>query len=300
MSWSSTIEERQPNFETLGTIFGRVKENIAKRKAEPELPFGIKILDDLTRGIPQNKITIIAARATEGKTSIGLQTAVNLANNGKTVAFLSLEDDRESLVERIYCQQMRVDQYKLTHESQIDPVAETIFDRLKLLILDDYGYNFDELQNIVTTLEPKPDVVFIDYVQMVEQSKKESEYEAVSRFVRQAKIFAERYEVAVVLLSQINRAGARDGRPEMHHLANCGRLEQVANLVLLLFAPFYYNEASFDYNDDGSGFAKGYCPKDYTEVLIAKNKTGARGKVARLRFVGSQYRFEGWNQMEEV
>jgi len=237
MSWSSIIEEREPSYETLGEIFKRVDMDRKMETEEIDLPFGIKVLDDLTRGIPKNKVTIIAARATEGKTSIGLQSAMNLADKGKTVVFVSLEDDRDSLVKRIYCQQTHTDNYRFNSRTQIDPITRDLFDRLKLLVLDDYGYNFKEIHRIVTTIDPKPDVIFVDYVQMAEKKEKESEYESASRFVMDSKLFAEKYEVTIVLLSQINRAGARDGRPELHHLANCGRLEQVANLVLLLFAP---------------------------------------------------------------
>jgi replicative DNA helicase len=302
MSAPPITTPRQPAFERVSAIFRRVVENVRARTSDPELPFGIIPLDKATYGIRRGKVTILASRTSEGKTALALQTAINLADAGRTVAFVSLEDDRESLVERIYCNMARVNNGELRagkiEQSQIDSIMP-IFDRLKVLVLDNYGYNFIELEQIMSTLDPPPEVVFVDYVQMVEQEKRESEYEAVSRFVRDAKVFAERHRVGFVLVSQINRQGARDGKPLLHHLANCGRLEQVADLVLLFYTPGYYNESSWDYQES-AGTGMKVCPMDYVEIEIAKNKVGPRGMVIGLRFTGSQYRFAPWAEDAEV
>lgn len=298
MSWLNGTNKREAKFESVSEILKRVRVNVAKRTEAIEFPFGIKALDDSTGGLPKGKITIIAARTSEGKTSLSLQVACHMAKNDKTVAFISLEDDRESLVERLYCQQGKLDNFKLRNgdATQLDdPETNKLLENIRLLVLDDFGYNFDELVHVMETLDPKPDVVFIDYVQMIDQGQKESEYEAVSKFVRQAKIFAERYKIAVVLVSQINRQGARDGRPDLHHLASCGRLEQVANLVLIMYTPYFYGQPSFDYVKN-TVFGMEKCPDDYTEVEVAKNKTGSRSLVVPLKFVGSQYRFDNWTE----
>ena len=302
MSWLTTTAPRQPVFERVSTIFERVQANVRTRTGQAEFAFGIPPLDAATHGLPKGKVTIIASRVSEGKTSLGLQVATHLAVSGKTVAFVSLEDDRESIVERLFCQTTRTDHAHLMMgqpEWERHPEILPVFDRLKLVVLDNFGYNFHELEAVMQTLDPKPDTVIVDYVQMVDQRERESEYEAVSRFVRHAKVFAETHKIGMVLLSQINRAGARDGRPELHHLANCGRLEQVANLVLLMFTPHYYEAESFDY-DAGSGQGMQTCPSDYVELMVAKNKTGPRGIVVPLRFVGSQYRFEPWGEDERT
>lgn len=295
------MSDRQPSFERVSTIFERVKANVQGRTDAPALPCGIPPLDQAIRGLPQGKVTILAARTTEGKTSLGIQIAANLADCGKTVAYITLEDDRESLVERLYCQMARVDHGRLLagQLSALEhPAMPRVFEQLRLLVLDNYGYNMRELETVMASLAPPPDVVFVDYAQMIDQAQRETEYEAISRFVRDVKVFAERHRIAVVLLSQINRVGARDGRPQLHHLASCGRLEQVANLVLLLFAPRFYDMASYDY-DPTSGRGLKDCPREYVELEIAKNKTGRRNVIVPLRFIGSQYRFEAWHVDQE-
>ena len=92
------IGMRQPRFERVSEIYHRVRRAVSRRTATPELPFGIPALDDLTRGLLRGKLAILAARSSQGKTSLALQTAWNLAEAGKTVAYITLEDDREELV----------------------------------------------------------------------------------------------------------------------------------------------------------------------------------------------------------
>jgi len=304
MSVPHLLNGRQPHFEPVSEIFQRVKGNVAARTEQPEFAFGLPELDELTRGILRGKITVLAARSSEGKTSLCLQTAWRIAESGKTVAYISLEDDREELVERLFCQVRRVDNQALRRgeiSSLNDSMIEHVFRNIKLLVMDDFGYSAREVEHIVMTLDPKPDVALVDYVQMVDDGGFESEYRAISQFVRQMKVFAEKHDIAVVLASQINRTGAQDGQPQLHHLARCGRLEEVANLVLLLYWPFRAKDSSFDYipASDGQpqvGFAPESCPMDYFELCVGKNKTGPKGTV-RLRFIGQHYRFEPWNSM---
>lgn len=291
------VAARQPRFERVSEIFKRVRAAVSTRTATPELAFGVPALDELTRGLLRGKLTIIAARSSSGKTSLALQTAWQLADAGKTVAYLTLEDDREELVERLWCHVGRVDNQALRRGElpPDDPALVGVFERVKLLALDEYGYNIQEIAHVVQTLSPRPDVVMVDYAQMVDDDHVESEYRALSLFVRHLKLFAEQTEIAVLLCSQINRQGAQEGRPSLHHLARCGRLEELANLVLLLYWPHGTKDASFDYQSGPPvvGFPDGGCPAEYFECLVAKNKTGPKG-IVRLKFVGSHYRFESW------
>ena len=280
----------QPTFERISTIMERLEAKIKTRTGEPALPFGIPALDRLTHGLIKGKITVMAARSSQGKTTLAMQTAWHLADLGKTVAYLTLEDDREELVERLLCHTVPWPNFKLRQGDVpvISKELRSVYARVKLLVLDEYGYNMPEIADTVHVLRPKVDVVVIDYAQMIDDDQWESEYRALSIFVRQVKMFAESEEIAVILASQINRQGAAEGRPSLHHLARCGRLEEVANLVLMLYWPAYSQDESFDRR-----FGRGECPHDYYELSVQKNKTGPKGTIP-LRFIGEHYRFEPW------
>lgn len=245
---------------------------------------------------------MISARTSEAKTAFTLQSAFHIADTGATVLYISLEDDSEQIAERIFSNIRMVDNQDLltgrvSKEVLEDKLIEETFKRLKFLPLENYGHNFEEIQRAIDLLEPKPELVFLDYIQMIEQLPKESEYEALSRFAQKCKKFAELNDIGLVIVSQINRAGAKEGRPQAHHLQGCGRLEQVADLLLIIYCPYNYDDSSFDYKEGSSSIecsGMKECPPDYVEIIVAKNKNGMRNKVVKTRFTGKFYKFEPW------
>ncbi len=305
----SSETHRTAVFENVETIFERVKKNVAKRSDKPEFPMGITQLDKVTHGIRRGKVTVIAARPSQCKTALSLQIAVKIADAGKVVAFISLEDDREQIVEKIYCNMFRENNYQLL-QGQFkrinDPTIGQVFNNLKLLVLDDFGFTFDEIQHVVEEVDPKPDIVFVDYIQIID-SPNGNRYEAINEFSRRAKIFSEKSDIGFVILSQINRQGAKDERPQLHHLSGSDTLEQTADLVLLLHYPFLYGDSSFDFEegkDVNSGkkvVISGYkhAPKNWIEIEVAKNKTGERGVIVPVKFTGKHYLFEDWDGKAE-
>lgn len=297
--------ERMPVFENLSSIWQRRREKILKRTAKPEFPFGIEQLDKITHGITKGKVTLIAARTSEAKTAFTIQAAFNIADNGKNVVYISLEDDAEQIAERIFSNVREVDNQALitgqvSRETIEDPVISDLFKKVKFLAIENYGHNFDEMQKVIDLLEPKPDLIFLDYVQMIEQLPKESEYDALSRFAQKCKKFAEVNDIGFVIVSQINRAGAKEGRPQAHHLQGCGRLEQVCDLLLILYCPYNYEDSSHDFKQgDSEHEMRGMeeCPPDYVEVNVAKNKNGMRNWIVKTRFTGKFYKFSEWKEL---
>ena len=288
---------RVPVVENPGTIFARVVARIKKRTEHPEFPFGLTDLDRMTHGITRERVSIIAARTSEGKTSLASQIAFKLADAGHTVAYISLEDDREQIVEKLFCNICEINNSDLKRgmspvfESKKE-MAENIFENLKLLTLDGFGYNFGEFKMLVKSVQPKPDVVFLDYIQMTDTIGRESRWETISEFIRNLKKFSLEEKIATVVLSQVNRMGAEASRPSLHHLKQAGTLEEVADLVLILYYPFRYGDSTFDYNPK-TGLGMEVAPPDYLEIQVEKNKTGRTG-IVPVRFLGQYYRFEEW------
>jgi len=287
---------REPHIENLANIFERSKKIIRGRTDKPEFPFGLTELDNVTKGIKRGKLTLIASRTSEGKTGLSTQLAVNLANNGKTVCLISLEDDKEQIAEKIFCNQRRVNNYDLLRGDTRcleDPTMKRLFEQMKLLVVDNFGYNFDEIKYIVEELDPKPDIIFIDYLQLVDRGQFRSRYDAISEFARSCKIFANQSNIGIVLTSQINRAGAREDRPNLHNMSGCDTIEEQADLALILFHPHLYRKPTYNYV---AGTMEGFeqAPKNWVEIEVAKNKTGRRGVIIPVCFTGQHYLFEDW------
>lgn len=294
------MTERQANFENASDIFKRVKDNVGKRNEKPEFPFGLTDLDNVTNGIKRGKLTMIAARTSEGKTAFSAQLAMNLADTGKRVAFISLEDDREQVIENMACNLMRIDNSLLQrgqHHLLENPKINEFFENIPILVLDDFGYRFEEIKQVVETLDPKPDIIFIDYVQLAEREKGLSRYETILEFARSCKVFSNHTNIGVVLNAQINRQGAREGRPSIHHISDCDKLEQYADMILLIHYPYIHRQPSFNFNKQ---LAEGFelAPRQWIEVEVAKNKSGIRGAIVPLKFTGKHYLFEDWAKGE--
>lgn len=179
--------ERKPVFENLASIWERRKEKIKLRTKKPEYPFGLPILDNIVHGITKGKVTVIAGRTSEAKTAFTLQAAFRIADAGKTVVYITLEDDSEQISERIFSNLASVDNQDLIrgsvpHDVLDNPTILNVFGSIKFLAMENYGHNFHEIQEVIQKADPKPDLVFLDYVQMIEQKSNETEYEALSRF----------------------------------------------------------------------------------------------------------------------
>ena len=288
---------REPLYENLATIFERVRVNISKRTQAPEFPFGLTLLDKATHGIRRGKLTLVASRTSEGKTSFSLQMAMRLADSGKVVAFISLEDDREQIAEKIYCNLFQEDNYSVMRgvaKKIDDPAVNTLFKTLKLLVIDNFGFTFDEIRHVVEELDPKPDVIFLDYIQIIQSNG--NRYEAMNEFTADARRYSVDQDIAFVITSQINRHGARDSRPQLHHLSGSDTLEQCADLILLMYYPYIYKDPTFNYDSVDGVTVSGYdvAPKNWIEVEVAKNKTGERGIIIPLQFTGRHYAYHDW------
>lgn len=302
---------RKAIFENAETIWQRRIQQIKNRKDRPEFPTGISQLDNFTHGFRRGELSFVAARTSEGKTAFALQSATLNTDLDKTVAYISLEDSREDLVERIFCNMTRTDNQMLLRgmvpqERLEDKSIMQIFSRLKLLLIDKFGYTIDEIKRIVDDLEPTPDLVFLDYIQAIEKPDKTSRYDAINKFADQLREYTLSSGIGFVTLTQINRAGAREDRPSLIHFSGSDVLEQRADKALILYQPYLYEKPTFDFESgkDSEGrkvVIQGYevAPRNWVEIEIAKNKNGMRGIIIPTKFTGKHYLFEDWDGVPE-
>src|SRR4051812_42835198 len=64
------------------------------------LPTGLKEVDKVTFGLRKGELTVIGGRPGMGKTALMLQLAMNIAGQGKSVLFYSLNSSEEQLAIR--------------------------------------------------------------------------------------------------------------------------------------------------------------------------------------------------------
>lgn len=223
-------------FSTL-ELLDKVKTNIRTRKSTPEIPTGLSSLDDLIWGLHKKELLIIAARPSHGKTSLALQIARNVSRTGKSCVFLSLEMSAESVLERLFCSEAGLHGWKLRKGDlfEIQRMEEKLSDIESALfispieIIDSMGFTIEQIEQILSDF--KPEVLMIDHAQKISRKGFTSKYEALANYVNMLQSLAIKYNVAIVLNSQINRQGSKD-QNAMDFLKGAGDLEECADTLI--------------------------------------------------------------------
>jgi replicative DNA helicase len=132
------------------------------------------------------------------------------------------------------------------------------------------------------------DLVVVDYIGLVESGKKqETRQIEISTISRELKCMAMELGVAVIAVSQLNRApeARRGNRPQLGDLRESGAIEQDADIVLLLYRDEYYNPDSKE--------------KGVARCIIAKNRNGEVGDK-QLGWNGQYQKFVDINKKDYI
>lgn len=261
-------------------------EEKKKRGGIPEYPTGLTFLDEITGGFEKGEIWIIAGKTGSGKTSLSLQLARNFAENtDHTILFLTLEMKGWQLILKMFCELLH-ENYTETRQgrTEIPPEKEEFFKKFISSIdfeIVEYGYTFEEVLKIFSKLykNKRPDVIFLDFMQMVEWKQFGEERIAIMEYIRKLKELANKYNIGFVIVSQIRRlpSGADYNRPpDIIDLKGSGSLEQMADKVILI-----YKTIEKLGNDN--------IERHY--INLAKNRQG-EVVTKEVKFVGAESRWE--------
>ena len=227
-----------------------------------------------------DRLDILAARPSMGKTSLALDIARQAAvNHNVPVCIFSLEMSSQQLVDRMLAAEARVDAWRLrTGKLSIDEEFDKLRDSLARLskspiyIDDQPGNNIIKMRAVSRRLktDKKLGLIIVDYLQLMlppgGARYSDSFYQQVTEISRALKNLAREIEVPVMALSQLSRAvEQRGGKPRLSDLRDSGSIEQDADVVMFIHREDRYNE-----NSDKPNIA---------EIMIEKHRNGPTGKV---------------------
>ncbi|MDT8407523.1 MAG: replicative DNA helicase [Methylococcales bacterium] len=253
---------------------------------------GFTDFDDMTSGLQNADLIIVAGRPSMGKTTIAMNMAENVAIQGnKPVAVFSMEMPGESLAMRMMSSLGRIDQHRVRTgkleddewprlTSAINLLAET-----KLFIDDTPALTPTEVRARARRLvrEHGPlGLIVVDYLQLMQSpASGDNRVQQISDISRALKALAKELDVPVIALSQLNRNLEQrpNKRPVMSDLRESGGIEQDADLIVFVYRDEVYNQESPD--------------KGIAEIIIGKQRNGPIGTV-RLTFLGQYTRFENF------
>ena len=267
--------------EMLADALERIEDLRKNKDALRGLKTGFRDLDKKTAGFQKGDLIIIGARPAMGKTTLAQNLAYNIANiNKKGVLFFSMEMAKNEIIERMISDVASVDNWNVRTGNLSDDDFSKIcdgmseMDGLPIYIDNTSSMNIMELRNKARRAMHDHDIgiIVIDYLQLIQGSDryKGNRVQEVTEISRGLKILARELEIPVVALAQLSRnvTGRDNPRPVLSDLRESGSIEQDADLVMFLHRPDYYKQ-----NDDN------YEPTNVTELIIAKHRHGAVGKV---------------------
>ena len=252
---------------------------------------GFDKFDEMTTGLQEADLVIVAGRPSMGKTTFAMNIAENAAIGDKLpVAVFSMEMPGDSLAMRMISSLGRVDQHHIRTGNLTDEdwaritSAIHILSEAKIFIDDTPAMSPNEIRARARRLKRQHGLglIVIDYLQLMQvHGGSENRATEISEISRGLKAMAKELKVPVIALSQLNRSLEQrpDKRPVMSDLRESGAIEQDADIIVFI----YRDEV---YNDDSP-------QKGVAEIIIAKQRNGPIGK-SLLTFLGKYTKFENY------
>lgn len=265
---------------------------------------GLRAVDDKLVAMQKGDLIIAAGRPSMGKSAWGVcNVAADAAIRQKkrTVVF-SLETRKEALVRRILASEARVNLYAvqkrrgiLEHEYPRLAAATSLINTASMHIEYAPGMTLDRMRSSLRELarmDGAPELVIVDYLQLMSVPKVHKAYEEVSAISKGLKEVAGEFEVPVLALSQLSRAVEQrpDKRPMMSDLRESGRLEQDADVIMLLYRPEYYFGPTMSVKR-GPKESETINIEGKAEIILTKVREGETG-TAHCAWEGAYTHFE--------
>lgn len=251
------------------------------------VPTGFADLDrKLSGGLRRGEVVVVGARPKIGKSLFAMGIACNAAAD-HSVLVLSMEMPRTQLHDRNVAAAGRIElgkllQPELMTEDDWQRMTTAIgkLSALTLWVDDQPGLRLLDVRTKARQVKRKRglDLLVIDYLQLMDGDG-DNRNEQIGKISRGIKSLAKELNIAIVLLSQLNRGVELrpNKRPGPADLRDSGSIEQDLDVGLFLYRDEYYNPDTMD--------------KGILEVIIGLNRQGATGTVG-LAFVGDQTRLD--------
>ena len=258
-------------------------EESARSGKSVGIPSGFRDLDHMTGGFGRSDFVVIAGRPSMGKTALMLNVAERVTREGhsgddpRAVLFVSLEAHAEALVARMIASLAGLERAELlpatpTRTQVLNAGLEEL--KRRPLMIDDRATTVDAIRKSALRCAETNGVgmVFVDALQTVRMQPRRSDRGAeLEEIAWSLKEIAWDLQCPVIASSYLSRGPERrsDRRPYLSDLRDSTAIEEVADLVLLLYRDDVYFADSSD--------------PDTMEVAMAKNRNGPRaGRQSRI------------------
>lgn len=286
---SNKISSR--NFVPLGdllkTTFKKLSEVGRHASHLTGIATGFTRFDEMTSGMQNGDLLILAARPSMGKTALALNVAVNAWRVGTPVGIFSLEMSSEQLVLRMIAAESGIAHQKIRNANisseewgELTNVAARMADA-EIFIDDSPSLSILELRAKARRLKARHKIglIVVDYLQLISGGERyENRTQEISMISRSLKALAKELDIPVLALSQLSRSleSRLDKRPLLSDLRESGALEQDGDVIFFIYRDVVYHPDTEH--------------PDIAEVIIGKQRNGPTGTL-HVSFDGAITRF---------
>ena len=220
-------------------------------KKEDKIPFDLEFFNRITKGgIPNKTLNIALAGTGVGKSLFMCHVASSVLLQGKNVLYITLEMAEEKIAERIDANLLNVPIQKLPelphvmYENKINKLMKKTQGKL---IIKEYptasahvGYFKSLLQELALKRSIKPDIIFIDYLNICASQRYKgsivNSYTYVKAIAEELRGLAVESNVPIVSATQTTRAGFGSSDVDLTDTSESFGLPATADLMFALIS----------------------------------------------------------------
>ncbi|MFW5866442.1 MAG: replicative DNA helicase [Armatimonadota bacterium] len=293
-------------YEEIGPLvhetFRHLEEASKRGEAVTGIPTGLRDFDQMSAGLQNGDLVIIAGRPSMGKTSLMINNvAMNAALNEQHrvgVGIFSLEMSASQLAEMLLCGRARISSWRLRkgyargEDWKRVVHAVDFIDKADIFIDDTPSISLMEMRSKARRMKLQHNIglICVDYLQLITTGDRRSDnrHQEIGEVARAMKSMARELDIPVVLGSQLSRNVERreDKRPILSDLAESGSIEAEADIVCMLYRESYYQRKKDAEEVEQSAKAKATDSResyrdeiDIAEIIVAKHRNGPVGTV---------------------
>jgi len=270
-------DHHQGGFKEVGDYLGEVVDELEWRQNNKGQLLGQKTgfneLDFTLDGFQDGRVYVLAGRPGSGKTAFGLAMCDGLTETKKPWFYFSLEMTGKSLAKRMLINSSGVSNNAFRSGNVSDADFNSIGDAMgrvqesTLHVDQTPSLSIAQIRSRLKAAQVRYGViggVVIDHIGLIKKDARKSDTEAMNIIADDLLRFAKEFDCPLVELCQLNRGveGRQDKRPMISDLKQSGKIEENADVVMLLYREDYYD--------------KDVSP--VTELDVAKNRDGESKK----------------------
>lgn len=244
---------------------------------------GFRDLDRLTGGLQPSSFNVLASRPSIGKTTLALNVSRNIASQGLSVCYVSLEQPTWQVALRLLAAEAQVDTHRLrmhlTSESEDARIADSgaHLSRIPIYVNDAGSPSIAKICAMVRQHNADQGLRFlvIDYLQLIESGPFTDD--RIGFFSWSLKTLARELNIPVLAISQL--AGSIEQRthhrPELSDLKDSGTIEQDADVIMFIHREDkYISEEDWAWQHPGEPY-----PLNLAEIIVAVHRDGPTGSI---------------------